>query len=140
MRIDRVVGAALVTILASYKHRFAVLDLGRGHHRAIRDQTSKFSIQQGTIVSCSTAAADAPTLTQVETRFVTGLLEPFGVAFMSNSSGASSSTPSSPAADLRSNPTLCRVQQRHQRVLGQRVRYDCRGSAPFPPVRWLAWP
>jgi DNA-binding beta-propeller fold protein YncE len=39
----------------------------------------------GNSVSCSTAVAPAPMLTQVDKHVVTGLLEPFGVAFASDS-------------------------------------------------------
>ena len=39
----------------------------------------------GRDIGCSTAVAAAPILAQVDTRFVTGLLEPFGVAFASDS-------------------------------------------------------
>ena len=49
------------------------------------DPTSHVVDPTGRDIGCSTAVAAAPILAQVDTRFVTGLLEPFGVAFASDS-------------------------------------------------------
>ena len=58
---------------------------GAGSAAAAKDPTSHVVDPTGRDIGCSTAVAPAPILTQVDTRFVTGLLEPFGVAFASDS-------------------------------------------------------
>jgi hypothetical protein len=81
---DRTVGVALVTILAVAGVTSLSTPRG-GAIAAIKDQDSKVPHPTGSPVGCSTAVASAPTLTQVDTRFENGLLEPFGVAFASDS-------------------------------------------------------
>ena len=108
MRVCRVVGAALVTIVVATTGTTLLSSTWTGGTiSTILNQTSKVLDPTGTIVSCSTAVAAAPTLPQVQTRFVTGLLEPFGVAFASNNKQAFVDSLFTPTRSP-SNPTVLR--------------------------------
>jgi DNA-binding beta-propeller fold protein YncE len=79
---------AVATVLAAVGITLSSSPRVGGATAAVKDQISKVLNPSGSAVGCSTAVAPAPMLTQVDTRFVTGLLEPFGVAFASNSKHA----------------------------------------------------
>jgi DNA-binding beta-propeller fold protein YncE len=82
VRICGVVGAALVTVLLATAGTTSPSSAWAGGTiGTIKDQTSRVLDPKGPIVTCSTGVAAAPALPQVKTRFVTGLLDPFGVAF-----------------------------------------------------------
>lgn len=83
---QRTIGVGIATVLAAAGITMLSSPWAGGTIRTTQNQTLKVLSPAGSTVSCSTAVAPAPALTDVGLHFATGLLEPFGVAFASDSS------------------------------------------------------